>query len=112
MDKWIAMEESYKRGYKDGLMGKNTNIPSMAYEVVEAVLEHYKGNDDTIIDCLNYLKAIGNLAMETRVRNEFENMGRCTECGAKFELSQYKEYHSEVNDYEIMNIPYCPNCDI
>ena len=74
-------------------------------EVVEAVVEHYKGADEDIAaDCLVYAAT-----------KELEAMNRCPECGSKLESYTHLVYHPEVDEppcYEPVTEVYCPRCDI
>lgn len=114
MDTWIAMEEAYKRGYRDGKLGNANNlIPSMYYEVVEAITTYYRKDQDMIADCLVYLKNVVNdRKMESEIEDTLSFMDRCENCGKKLEVAIHREYHSEVDCCETISIPYCPDCDI
>lgn len=77
------------------------NRPNMRIEVLEALKEYYKDNEEILIDCLRYLEE----------DNEVFEMGYCSECGTKLIEFHYKEYHSEVDAYENLCELCCPNCD-
>ena len=77
------------------------NRPNMRNEVLEALEEYYKNDIEILVDCLRYLKE----------DDKVDNLGYCTECGAKLTEYHYREYHPEVDAYENMIDLCCPNCD-
>ena len=91
-------------------------MTDMHDEVVEAVVEHYKGDDEDIAaDCLLYLASLKCLPLAIHSQIALDDMGRCTTCGCKLETYTHKEYHGEVDEppyYETVTETYCPNCDI
>ena len=85
------------------------------YEVIEAVEEYYKNDEDMIAYCLSYLRKFSNENDEFMLAEELRRMGRCPLCGGKLKEFTYKEYHSEIegdNKFEIMHDVYCPECGI
>lgn len=91
-------------------------MTDMHDEVVEAVVEHYKGADEDIAaDCLVYLSSLKVLPLAYTADTVLESMGRCPNCGCKLETYTHQEYHSEVDEppyYETLTEVYCPNCDM
>lgn len=91
-------------------------MTDMHDEVVEAVVEHYKGADEDIAaDCLVYLSSLKVLPLSYTADTALESMGRCPVCGCKLERYTHLVYHSEVDEppcYEPVTEVYCPNCDI
>ena len=91
-------------------------MTDMHDEVVEAVVEHYKGADEDIAaDCLVYLESLKCLPLAIHSQIALDDMGRCATCGCKLATYTHKEYHGEVDEppyYEILTDVYCPNCDI
>ena len=85
-------------------------------EVVEAVVEHYKGADEDIAaDCLVYLSSLKCLPLAVHAQVQLDAMGRCTVCGSKLESYTHLVYHPEVDEpprYEPVTEVYCPRCDI
>lgn len=75
--------------------------PNMHYEILEALEEFYKNDEEILIDCLRYLGE----------DDEVFQRGYCTNCGAKLISVSYKEYHPEVDAYEILYDIACPVCD-
>ena len=88
----------------------------MHNEVVEAVVEQYKGADEDIAaDCLVYLSSLKVLPLAYTATTALESMGRCPTCGCKLESYTHRVYHSEVDEppyYESVKEVYCPYCDI
>jgi len=88
----------------------------MHNEVVEAVVEQYKGADEDIAaDCLVYLSSLKVLPLAYTATTALESMGRCPTCGCKLESYTHRVYHSEVDEppyYESVTEVYCPYCDI
>ena len=75
--------------------------PNMRYEILDALEEFYKNDEEVLVDCLRALEE------DDRV---FE-MGYCPNCGAKLISVNYREYHSEVDDWEELAELVCPECD-
>ena len=68
-------------------------------EVVEAVVEHYKGADDDIAaDCLVYLSSLKVLPLSYTADTALESMGRCPVCGCKLERYTHRELHTELDE--------------
>ena len=91
-------------------------MTDMHDEVVEAVVEHYKGADEDIAaDCLVYLSSLKCLPLAVHAQVQLDAMGRCATCGCKLERYTHLVYHSEVDEppcYEPVTEVYCPRCDI
>ena len=90
-------------------------MTDMHDEVVEAVVEHYKGADEDIAaDCLVYLSNLKCLPLAYTADTALESMGRCHVCGCKLERYTHRELHTELDEpcYETLTEVYCPNCDI
>ena len=91
-------------------------MTDMHDEVVEAVVEHYKGADEDIAaDCLVYLSSLKCLPLAVHAQVQLDAMGRCPECGSKLESYTHLVYHPEVDEppcYEPVTEVYCPRCDI
>lgn len=91
-------------------------MTDMHDEVVEAVVEHYKGADEGIAaDCLVYLASLKDMRLAYAATRELEAMNRCPECGSKLESYTHLVYHPEVDEppcYEPVTEVYCPRCDI
>lgn len=91
-------------------------MTDMHDEVVEAVVEHYKGADEDIAaDCLVYLSSLKCLPLAVHAQIQLDAMGRCPVCGCKLERYTHRELHPEVDEppcYEPVTEVYCPRCDI
>ena len=90
-------------------------MTDMHDEVVEAVVEHYKGADEDIAaDCLVYLSSLKVMPLAYTADTALESMGRCPVCGCKLERYTHRELHTELDEpcYETLTEVYCPNCDI
>ena len=90
-------------------------MTDMHDEVVEAVVEHYKGIDEDIAaDCLVYLSSLKCLPLAVYAQVQLDAMGRCHTCGCKLERYTHIELHTELDEpcYETLTEVYCPNCDI
>lgn len=90
-------------------------MTDMHNEVVEAVVEHYKGADEDIAaDCLVYLSSLKCLPLAVYTQVQLDAMGRCSVCGCKLERYTHRELHTELDEpcYETLTEVYCPNCDI
>lgn len=91
-------------------------MTEMHNEVVEAVVEQYKGvNEDIAADCLVYLSSLKVLPLAVAAMQELENMDRCAVCGCKLERYTHQVYHPELDEppqYETVTETYCPQCDI
>ena len=92
--------------------------PNMVSEVMEAVEEYFKDNEDVFVDCLLYLKGLYSgtqmsYQLFSAVTDKLEKMKRCPKCGEKLEWYHYQEPHDELDGcpMEDMYEPYCPNCD-
>ena len=84
-------------------------------EVVDAVVEYYKGADEDIAaDCLVYLSSLKCLPLSVHAQVQLDAMGRCPVCGCKLERYIHRELHTELDEpcYETLTEVYCPNCDI
>lgn len=84
-------------------------------EVIEAVCECYKNDEDMAADCLLYLATLKCLPLAVHAQVQLDAMGRCTTCGSKLESYTHQVYHPEVDEppqYETVTEIYCPRCDI
>lgn len=95
-------------------MAELNNMSSMASEVIEAICEHFKDDEEIQVDCLRYLGAIGNARLSFCCDQAIEEMNRCSFCGEKYKYMNYRGYHPETTppSWEDMVEQYCPNCDI
>lgn len=83
----------------------------MGFEIIDAICAYYKDDEDTMVDCLVYLKdEIDNSHIRCLIEEILVNMDRCFGCGAKLEFVRLEEWHSEVNASETFLESYCPNC--
>ena len=90
-------------------------MTEMHDEVIEAVCEYYKNDQDTTADCLLYLATLKCLPLAVHAQIALDSMGRCTTCGLKLESYTHLVYHPEVDEppqYEPVTEIYCPRCDI
>lgn len=90
-------------------------MTDMHNEVIEAVVEQYKGADEDIAaDCLVYLSSLKCLPLAVYAQVQLDAMGRCSVCGCKLERYTHRELHTELDEpcYEMLTEVYCPNCDI
>lgn len=86
--------------------------PKMMSEVIEAIESHYHDEPGVMIDCMLYLlNANARIEDVHRIERWFEDNNCCPKCGCKMKAEPYKEYHSEVDAYEILYNLYCPHCD-
>lgn len=82
----------------------------MRLEIIEAVTEYYKEDEDILTGCLAYLSNVPFFGVYTD--DELESRGRCKSCGTKLIEYTYQEYHSEVDAYEDRCELVCPECDL
>ena len=91
-------------------------MTEMHNEVVDAVVEQYRGADEDIAaDCLVYLSSLKNMRLAVAATRELDAMGRCNQCGCKLESYTHQVYHPEVDEppmFEAVTEVYCPQCDI
>lgn len=89
-------------------------MTDMHDEVIEAVLEYYKDDEETAVDCLIYLSSLKCLPLAVHAEVAIDSMGRCPVCGCKLERYTHRELHTELDEpcYETLTEVYCPNCDI
>lgn len=88
---------------------------NMCDEIIDAILETYKDDEEIAVDCLLYLAAMKTLPMGYVVYRKLEKMGRCTQCGTKLQEYTYIEQHDELDEppiREVITDLYCPQCDI
>lgn len=88
---------------------------NMSEEIVEAIKEYYKDEEETAVDCLLYLAETKVLPLGYVVYRNLERMGRCTKCGNKLEPYTYNQYHDELDEppmVETITELCCPQCDI
>ena len=83
----------------------------MKVEILEAITDYFKDDEDTMADCLIYLSEITPSNFSYSCIDELVKRNRCTHCGMKLVEYCYKEYHSEVNAYEDICELICPGCD-
>lgn len=90
----------------------------MRFEIIEAIEEYYKDDEELLIDCLVYLSNIDMNDKEYRhlsylAQDRLEDMEVCSCCGAKLEPYTYEEHHTELFGCPIEYITElrCPNCD-
>lgn len=82
-------------------------------EIIEAITNYYKDNEDIAADCLLYLKNhSNNHYMSDFINKTLNEMDRCIDCGTKLEICYYKEWHPEIGVFENLADIYCPHCDI
>lgn len=91
-------------------------MTDMHDEVIEAVVEHYKGTEEDIAaNCLVYLSSLKCLPLAVHAQVQLDAMGRCPICGCKLERYTHRELHTELDEtpcYETVTEVYCPNCDM
>lgn len=92
----------------------------------EDILKKVKdSSEDTIAQFLfDYLAKIKSMVfnmecadmvrseIQRRIEDWLTDHDYCYLCGTKFLLHKWNEYHPEVQAYEPMCEPYCPNCDV
>ena len=87
----------------------------MIYEIVEAVKEYYKDEEEVVVDCLNFLGYyIPSEKGGDYCHNEVEEMGYCPVCGNKLQTQTIRSVHFELdgNPIEYSSELFCPQCDI
>ena len=92
--------------------------PNMGNEIIEAIQEYFKNDEEIQIDCLMCLMG---LEIDKKLTNKISSMSFkrlqqmqvCPICGTKLESYSHKEIHDELEDKPIEYISelYCPNCD-
>lgn len=90
-------------------------MTEMHDEVIEAICEYYKDDEDMAADCLLYLATLKCLPLAVHAQIALDSMGRCPTCGSKLESYTHQVYHSEVDEplqHETVTEIYCPRCDI
>ena len=90
-------------------------MTEMHNEVIEAILEYYKGDEDMAADCLVWLESLKHISLSFKAATALEDMGRCATCGCKLDTYVHTEYHTEVDEppyCETVVELYCPQCDI
>ena len=86
----------------------------MKYEILEAITEYYKDDEDLMADCLVYLSKITPSDFSYSCLDELVKRDRCVNCGSKLVEYSYKEYHPEIEGdikFEVVRELACPNCD-
>lgn len=90
-------------------------VDNMSDEVIEAVCQAFKDDDDILAEILVYLqRSTRDNCLIMKASDQLKEMGRCENCGAKLETMSFREWHPEVDPpcYEPVCEDYCPNCDI
>lgn len=91
------------------------NVVNMSEEIVEAIKEYYKNDEETAVDCLLYLAETKVLPLGYVIYRTLNRMGRCIECGNKLKSYTYTQYHDELDEppmRELITETYCPQCDV
>lgn len=83
----------------------------MKVEILEAITDYFKDDEDIMADCLIYLSKITPSNFSYSCIDELIKRNRCTHCGMKLVEYCYKEYHPEVDAYEDRCELVCPSCD-
>lgn len=86
----------------------------MKIEILEAITNYFKSDEDIMADCLIYLSKITPSNFSYSCLDELIERDRCTNCGSKLIEYSYKEYHPEIEGdikFETMCKLVCPNCD-
>lgn len=83
----------------------------MKYEIIEAITEYYKDEEDLMAECLIYLSKITPSDVSYSCLDELIKRYRCAHCGIKLMEYCHREYHPEVDAYEDRCELVCPSCD-
>lgn len=86
----------------------------MKYDIIKAVTEYYKNDEDIMADCLIYLKNTTPMDFGLLCVDRLLSKHRCVNCGCKMIEHTYQEYHPEIEGdirFETMRELVCPNCD-
>lgn len=85
----------------------------MNFEIIEAIEEYYKDDEDILVDCLVYLSKNHNKKLSYLAQDKLEEMDRCSECGSKLVPHTYEEHHTELfgNPIEYITELVCTNCN-
>lgn len=87
----------------------------MRYEVIEAIMEHFNNDEDTMVECLVYLSNLSEKDVKSLsygAQDALEGMDRCCDCGSKLYAYTWEERHTELdgNPIEYLTELRCPNC--
>lgn len=87
----------------------------MIGEIIDALEEYFKDEEDILSDCLMYLNSCVLVNDDIKkIKDTLYNHERCNFCGTKLAIYHYKEPH-DIGDghtyYEVLTDEYCPNCD-
>ena len=81
----------------------------MEYEILDAIESYYKGDIEIQKDIVMWLKKFTkSIVFEIWL----DSNGFCPDCGSEYDVIEVKEFHPEVDFYNIETIRYkvCPNC--
>lgn len=85
----------------------------MKYEILEALVEFYKEEQDVLVDCLLWLKDnVEDDNMSLAVDKVLTENHLCIQCGGKMEYTEYKEIHEELefDNIETLGMEICSVC--
>lgn len=93
--------------------------PNMTPEIMEAVCEYYKDDDDILTDCLLHFVGLNadqahlEIGFVVSAMLKLDEMGRCNKCGEKLKTICRKEPHPELDEKPVEKLyeSYCPNCE-
>ena len=95
-----------------------SDFPNMLPEVLEAIEEYFKNDEDVLTDCWLYLESLADdkkkvNQLVVNAENKLYDMGRCPNCGSPMQTYKYLEPHTELDGcpMEEMYEKYCPDCD-
>ena len=91
------------------------SVLTMYSEIIEALEEHYKYDEEILIDCMLYLQETtkADKFAQLDIFNWFVSHNICPNCGTKFVEHSWNEYHPYGDTYvtEHMTEMACPICD-
>ena len=61
----------------------------MKNEIIDAIREHYKDDESTVVDCLSWLSTGNLLELVEVARDELISMNYCPYCGNKLQVFTY-----------------------
>lgn len=89
-------------------------MSSMFYEVLDAIEDFYKTDEEIQADCILWLKQITN-DVKTQVHCDewLDKHHRCPKCGTVLQTYNYRQPqpYQEGIVYEDMSEEFCPYCD-